>query len=152
MDFIMKGLPNLVKIKVGQYASTKDLWDILQDLYARKGTKENQASDNTDDEEVNRGEYFLFNCEEARHIEMEFPYLKIGSDETENPNEIEHNPEIEKEKNHEEKFNRQERKLEEEIISLKIQIEEVKRMEEVVKNQMMKKGEEVENLEDEVVM
>jgi chromosome segregation ATPase len=76
----------------------------------------------------------------------------LESDETENPNEIEDNPEIEKEKNHEAEFSQQERKLEEEIISLKIQLEEAKRMEEVMKNQMMKKEEEVEKLEEEVVM
>jgi hypothetical protein len=50
MDFIMKGLPNLVKNKVGQCASTKELWDGLQDIYTRKGTKENEAGDNSDDE------------------------------------------------------------------------------------------------------
>jgi hypothetical protein len=55
------------------------------------------------------------------------------------PNEIEDNPKIEKENNHEVEFNRQERKIEEEIISLKIQLEEEKRTEEVMKNQMMKK-------------
>jgi hypothetical protein len=52
--------------------------------------------------------------------------LNIGSDETKNPNEIEDNSEIEKEKNHEAEFSRQERKLEEQIISLKIQLEEEK--------------------------
>jgi len=46
----MKGLPNLVKNKVGQCASTKELWDGLQDIYTRKGTKENEAGDNSDDE------------------------------------------------------------------------------------------------------
>jgi hypothetical protein len=51
----------------------------------------------------------------------------------------------------EEEFNQQERRLEEEIISLKIQLEEEKRTEEVMKIQMMKKDEEVENLEEEVV-
>jgi hypothetical protein len=60
--------------------------------------------------------------------------LNIGSDETEKPNEIEDKPEIEKEKNHEVEFNGQEKKIEEEIISLKIQLEEEKRMEEVMKN------------------
>jgi hypothetical protein len=52
--------------------------------------------------------------------------LNIGSNETKNPNEIEDNLEIKKKKNHEEKFSQQERKLEEEIISLKIQLEEAK--------------------------
>jgi hypothetical protein len=38
------------------------------------------------------------------HIEIEFPYLNIESNETKNPNEIEDNPEIEKKKNHEADF------------------------------------------------
>jgi hypothetical protein len=41
--------------------------------------------------------------------------------------------------------------MEEEIIALKIQLEEAKRIEEVMKSQIMKKEEEVENLEEEVV-
>ena len=51
----------------------------------------------------------------------------------------------------EEEFGREERRLEEEIITLKIQLEEEKRIEEVMKSQIMKKEEEVENLEEEVV-
>jgi chromosome segregation ATPase len=49
------------------------------------------------------------------------------------------------------KFGQEERRLEKEIISLKIQLEEAKRTEEVMKSQMMKKEEEVEKLEEEVV-
>jgi chromosome segregation ATPase len=49
-------------------------------------------------------------------------------------------------------FSQQERKLEDEIITLKIQLEEAKRKKEVMRNQMMKKEEEVEKLEEEVVM
>jgi hypothetical protein len=48
------------------------------------------------------------------------------SDETEDPNEIHDNPEIEKENNHEAKFSQRERELEDEIITLKIQLEEAK--------------------------
>jgi hypothetical protein len=48
-------------------------------------------------------------------------------------------------------FSQQERRLEEEIISLKTQLEEAKRMEEVMKIQMMKKEEDCEKLEEEVV-
>jgi chromosome segregation ATPase len=51
----------------------------------------------------------------------------------------------------EEEFGQEERRLEEEIITLKIQLEEAKRTKEVMKSQIMKKEEEVENLEDEVV-
>jgi hypothetical protein len=48
-------------------------------------------------------------------------------------------------------FGQEEKGLEEEIITLKIQLQEAKRIEEVMKSQIMKKEEEVENLEEEVV-
>jgi chromosome segregation ATPase len=51
----------------------------------------------------------------------------------------------------EEEFGQEERRLEEEIITLKIQLEEAKRTEEATKSQIMNKEEEVENLEEEVV-
>jgi chromosome segregation ATPase len=48
-------------------------------------------------------------------------------------------------------FSQQERIFEEEIISLKTQLEEAKRMKEVMKIQMMKKEEYSENIEEEVI-
>ena len=48
-------------------------------------------------------------------------------------------------------FDQEEKVLEEEIITLKIHLEEVKRTEEVMKSQIMKKEEEVEKLEEEFV-
>jgi hypothetical protein len=48
-------------------------------------------------------------------------------------------------------FSQQERRFGEEIISLKTQLEEAKRIEEVMKIQMMKKEEDSEKLEEEVV-
>jgi chromosome segregation ATPase len=51
----------------------------------------------------------------------------------------------------EEVFGQEERRLEKEIITLKIQLEEAKRTEEIMKSQIMKKEEEVEKLEEEVV-
>ena len=48
-------------------------------------------------------------------------------------------------------FGQEEKGLEEEIITLKIQLEEVKRIEEEMKSQILKKEEEVEKLEEEVV-
>jgi hypothetical protein len=65
----------------------------------------------------------------------------IESDETEKTNEIKYNPEIEKEKNHEANFSQRERELEDEIITLKIHLEEAKRTEEVMRNHMLKKEE-----------
>jgi hypothetical protein len=52
----------------------------------------------------------------------------------------------------EEEFGQQERRLEEEIITLKIQLEEAKRIEEVMKSQIMKKEVEVENIEEVVTL
>jgi peptidoglycan hydrolase CwlO-like protein len=48
-------------------------------------------------------------------------------------------------------FGQEEKGLEEEIITLKIQLEEAKRIEEVMKSQIMKKEKEVEKLEEEIV-
>jgi septal ring factor EnvC (AmiA/AmiB activator) len=48
-------------------------------------------------------------------------------------------------------FGQEEKGLEEEIITLKIHLDEAKRREEVMKSQIMKKEEEIENLEEEVV-
>ena len=47
-------------------------------------------------------------------------------------------------------FGQEEKGLEEEIITLKIHLEEAKRIEEVMNSQIMKKEEEVENIEEEV--
>jgi hypothetical protein len=57
--------------------------------------------------------FFCFNCEKGGHLEFECPHLKIESDEIENPNEIEDNSNIKREKNHEVKYNQRERELEE---------------------------------------
>ena len=65
---------------------------------------------------------------------------------------IEHLKERTNNLNHlEEYFGQEEKGIEEEIITLKIHLEEVKRTEEIIKCQIMKKEEEVENLEEEVV-
>jgi hypothetical protein len=103
MNSILSGLVDSEKSKVGQCTSTKEIWDKLQDLYAKQGaldmlkytrTEENKASDNSDSEsdveEANiprnpkrgsrkyKGEYFFFNCEEVGHFATKCPYLKIG--------------------------------------------------------------------------
>jgi len=114
---MMKGLLDSVKTKLGQCALAKELWDRLKYIYARQGTKENEARGNSDDKEVKKGEYFFFNYEEVGHLEIEFPYFNLEVMRNKKPNEIEDNPKIEKENNHEVEFNRQERKIEEEIIS-----------------------------------
>ncbi len=52
----------------------------------------------------------------------------------------------------EEKFGEEERRIENEIITFKTQLEEAKKIEESMKNQMMKREEEVEKLKEQVVM
>jgi hypothetical protein len=39
--------------------------------------------------EPNKGEFFFFNCEKCRHLEIKCPYLKIENDEMEDNTEIE---------------------------------------------------------------
>jgi hypothetical protein len=40
IDTILDGLTNSVKSKVGSCASTKEIWDKIQDLYAREEAEE----------------------------------------------------------------------------------------------------------------
>jgi hypothetical protein len=83
--------------------------------------------------------------------EEEVSCLKIKVNEEEKREEIltSHLKEIyEGLRKHEVEFNQQEKGLEEEIISLKTQFEETKRMKELMKIQMMKKEEENEKLEE----
>jgi hypothetical protein len=139
MDFILEGLYDSVKDKVGKCSSTKELWDKLHNIYSSPitesenakedaGTKQEEicSSCQTDSEEeeeyeINKSIFFCFKCEKGGHLEFECPYLKIESDETENLNEV--------------VYNQRERELEEEIITLKIQLEEARRIEEVMKIQ-----------------
>jgi hypothetical protein len=45
IDTILDGLTNLVKSNVGSCASTKDLWDKLQELYAREEAEEEEVEE-----------------------------------------------------------------------------------------------------------
>jgi len=42
IDTILDGLTDSLKSKVGSCASTKDIWDKLQELYAREEAKEGE--------------------------------------------------------------------------------------------------------------
>jgi hypothetical protein len=56
-----------VKSKVGSCALAKDLWDKLQELYAREEVAEEEEVEEdyniSDFNEKNRGQFFCFNCE-----------------------------------------------------------------------------------------
>jgi hypothetical protein len=58
MDTILDGLTDSVKSKVGSCASAKELWDKLQDIYAKPKEKEVEASCNSHVEEILRGALF----------------------------------------------------------------------------------------------
>jgi hypothetical protein len=95
-DTILDGLTDSVKSKVGSCASTKELWDKLQDLYAREEADEVEANYNISDfKEANRGQFFCFNCDGVGHVEFESPHPRIERDDTEEENSIE------EEENHE---------------------------------------------------
>jgi hypothetical protein len=66
IDTILDGLTDSVKSKVGSCASSKELWDKLQDLYVREDAEEEEVEANyniSDFKEENRGQFFYFNCE-----------------------------------------------------------------------------------------
>jgi hypothetical protein len=68
IDTILDGLTDSVKSKVGSCASSKEIWDKLQDLYAREEAEEEEeeveANYNISDfKEANRGQFHFFNCE-----------------------------------------------------------------------------------------
>jgi acetone carboxylase gamma subunit len=81
IDTILDGLTDSVKSKVGSCASAKELWDKLQDLYAREEAEEEEeveANFNISDfKEANKGQLFCFNCEGVGHVEFECPHPRI---------------------------------------------------------------------------
>jgi len=88
IDTILDGLTDSVKSKVGSCASTKYLWDKLQDLYAREEAKEEEEEieedyNISDLKEENRGQFFCFNWEGVVHVEFECPHLRIERDDNE---------------------------------------------------------------------
>jgi hypothetical protein len=91
IDTILDGLTDSVKSKVGSSASTKELWDKLQDLYAREEEKVEEYYNISYFKEENRGQFFFFNCEGVGHVEFEFPHPRIERDD----NEEEENREVE---------------------------------------------------------
>jgi hypothetical protein len=88
MDFILEGLYDSVKDKVGKCSSTKELWDKLHNIYSSPiiesenakedvGTEQEEicSSCQTDSEEeeyeINRSMFFCFKCEKGGHLEFE---------------------------------------------------------------------------------
>ena len=67
IDTILDGLTDSVKSKVGSCASAKEIWDKLQDLYAREEVEEEEEVEEDYNisyfKEENRGQLFFFNCE-----------------------------------------------------------------------------------------
>ena len=75
IDTILDGLTDSVKSKVGSCTSAKEIWNKLQDLYAREeGEEEGEEFEEnyniSDFKEENRGEFFFFNCEGVGHGEL----------------------------------------------------------------------------------
>jgi hypothetical protein len=55
MDFILEGLPDLVKDKVGKYSLDKELWGKIHNLYFKEYpliTEPEHANQNKEDVEV----------------------------------------------------------------------------------------------------
>ena len=88
MNFILEGLYDSVKDKVGEFSWTKEIWDKLHDIYSSpitdsKNSKEDSSTKheekfsscqtNLKEEEyiINISMLFLFNCEKHGHLEFE---------------------------------------------------------------------------------
>jgi hypothetical protein len=108
IDTILDGLTDSVKSKVGSCASSKEIWDKLQDLYVREDAKEEEEEEVEANynisyfKEENRGQFFCFNCEGVGHVEFECPHPRIERNDTKEENSNE------EEENHEEKIIQQE--------------------------------------------
>jgi hypothetical protein len=70
IDTILDGLTDSVKSKVGSCASSKEIWDKLQDLYVREDAEEEEEEEEVEEnynisdfKEENKGQFFCFNCE-----------------------------------------------------------------------------------------
>jgi acetone carboxylase gamma subunit len=90
IDTILDGLTDSVKSKVGSCASSKEIWDNLQDLYVREDAEEEEEVEEnyniSDFKEENRGQFFGFNCEGVGHVEFECPQPRIERNDTEEEN------------------------------------------------------------------
>jgi hypothetical protein len=90
IDTILDGLTDSMKSKVGSCAPAKEIWDKLQDLYAREEAAEEEEVEEyyniSDLKEENRGQFFFFNCEGVGHVEFECPHPRIERDENEEEN------------------------------------------------------------------
>jgi acetone carboxylase gamma subunit len=85
-----------VKSKVVSCASSKELWDKLQDLYVREEVEEEEEEEEeeeveanyniSDFKEENRGQFFCFNCEGVGHVELECPHPRIERNDTKEGN------------------------------------------------------------------
>jgi hypothetical protein len=87
IDTILDGLTYPVKSEVGSCASSKEIWDNIQDLYVREDAEEEEEVEEnyniSDFKEENRGHFFFFNCEGVGHVEFECPHPRIERNDTE---------------------------------------------------------------------
>jgi acetone carboxylase gamma subunit len=92
MDTTLDGLIDSVKSKVGSCASSKEIWDKIQDLYVREYIEEEEEEEEeeeveanyniSDFKEENRGQFFCFNCEGVGHVEFECSHPRIERNDT----------------------------------------------------------------------
>jgi hypothetical protein len=87
IDTILDGLTDSMKSKVGSCASSKEIWDKIQDLYEREEAKEEEEVEANYNisyfKKANRGQLFFFNCERVGNVEFECPHPRIERDYTE---------------------------------------------------------------------
>jgi predicted nuclease with TOPRIM domain len=73
IDTILYGLTNSMKSKVGSCASSKEIWDKLQDLYVREDAEEDEEEENHEETIIQKEDE---NLKKLKHVEVENSKLK----------------------------------------------------------------------------
>jgi hypothetical protein len=138
MDFILQGLYDLVKDKVGKCSSTRELWDKLHNIYSSSPIIESKIAKedtNTKQEERCSSRQTYSKEEECEELEVDYKEefmsaIKVIKMEKEKNNSL--RVEL-KEKEKSQNYNSKE--VEQTIIILKGKLEEAKRIEETLEDQ-----------------
>jgi hypothetical protein len=137
MDFILEGLSDLIKDKVGKCSSTKELWDKLHNIYFEEShpIMRPKHTDHKKEYVKSEREEICSSCQkdsEEEDCEEGIVYLEVEL--------ISSLDELKKEREENKSLEKELIKLKEGVqISKEVQVEEAKRIEETYKNQLEEK-------------
>jgi hypothetical protein len=130
MDFILEGLPDSVKDKVGKCSSAKELWDKLHNIYFSPITESENAKEDAGTKQEERCSSCQTDSEEEECEEAEVDYREelISAIECLFEEKRKENKSLQEElKKNEESQNTNSKEVEQMIMMLKIQLEEARK-------------------------